>query len=89
MRKFWSSTVLLIAAAAGILLIGSGVLEIKVSGRDRVAGAIDLFGRTSPEAARRRRSRSGGKAAAGTASRRPAARPAASPTWRSTSRRRW
>jgi serine protease Do len=45
MRKFRWSTAFLIAAAAGILLIGSGVLEIDVNWRDGAAArALNLFG---------------------------------------------
>jgi len=44
MRKFRPSTALLIAAATGILLIGSGALEIDVNWRDGTARALDLFG---------------------------------------------
>jgi serine protease Do len=44
MRKFRASTALLIAAAAGILLIGSGVLEVHVNWRDGKATALNLFG---------------------------------------------
>jgi serine protease Do len=44
MRKFRPSTALLIVAATGILLIGSGALEIDVNWRDGTARALDLFG---------------------------------------------
>jgi serine protease Do len=44
MRKFRPSTVFLIAVAAGILLLGSGVLEVDVNWRDGTARALDLFG---------------------------------------------
>ena len=44
MRKLRPSTALLIAAAAGILVIGSGVPEVQFSWRDGTARALDLFG---------------------------------------------
>ena len=44
MRKLRPSTAFLIAAAAGILLIGSGVLEVNFSWRDGTARALNLFG---------------------------------------------
>jgi serine protease Do len=44
MRILRSGTALLIAAAAGILLLGSGVLEVDFHWRDGAARAIDLFG---------------------------------------------
>ena len=54
MRKLRWSTALLIAAAAGILLLGSGVLEVDFHWRDGTARALDLFGTEkdkAPEAA--------------------------------------
>lgn len=44
MRKFRPSTVFLIATAAGILLLGSGLLEVDLNWRDGTARALDLFG---------------------------------------------
>jgi serine protease Do len=45
MRKLRPATALMIAAAAGILLIGSGVLDVQLSWRDASAArALDLFG---------------------------------------------
>jgi serine protease Do len=44
MRKVRWSTAFLIAAALGILLIGSGVLEIDVNWKEGTARALDLFG---------------------------------------------
>jgi serine protease Do len=55
MRTLRSGTTFLILAAAGILLLGSGVLEVDFHWRDGAARAIDLFGGDSakqgPEAA--------------------------------------
>jgi serine protease Do len=44
MSKLRPSTAFLIAAAAGILLLGSGVLEIDLDWRPDTAQALDLFG---------------------------------------------
>jgi serine protease Do len=48
MRKFRPSTAFLIVAAAGILLLGSGALEVDVNWRDGTARALDLFGSDEP-----------------------------------------
>jgi serine protease Do len=44
MSKLRPSTAFLIAAAAGILLLGSGVLEVDLNFRPHTAQALDLFG---------------------------------------------
>ena len=44
MRRIRPATALLVTAAAGILLLGSGALDIQVAFRDGTARAIDLFG---------------------------------------------
>jgi serine protease Do len=49
MRTLRSGTALLIAAAAGILLLGSGVLEVDFHWRDGTARALDLFGSSQQE----------------------------------------
>ena len=48
MRRLRPATALLVAAAAGILLLGSGALDIQVAFRDGAARAIDLFGDDEP-----------------------------------------
>ena len=40
-----------LVALAGALLVASGVVDVRVNVRDRVAGAIDLFGEGDPPAA--------------------------------------
>jgi serine protease Do len=45
MKKGRIGTILLYTAAAVILLVGGGVLDIRVDWRDNVAQAIDLFGK--------------------------------------------
>ena len=44
MRSIRPATALLVVAAAGILLLGSGALDVQVAFRDGTARAIDLFG---------------------------------------------
>jgi len=55
MKRIRPATALLMFAAAGILLLGSGALDVQVAVRDGAARAIDLFGDddepTSAEAA--------------------------------------
>jgi serine protease Do len=46
MRKFRPSSVFLIAVAVGILLLGSGALEVDVNWREGTARALDLFGKS-------------------------------------------